>query len=149
MCHLKPNLALELFVRPPASPFKVSRIIWMSLYNLFCLQNSELAPNFFTHLAFSTRGNIILKCWLNAILYIVTFLDATGLLKHSFKLHSPTECVTDLDLQREMIIFKSILTTFEASVIFRGSWGSIENWLKPKTKPPYAISACPNLWNAL
>jgi len=44
-----------------------------------------------------------------------------------------------------MIIFESILTTFEASVIFRGSWGSIKNWLEPKTKPPFAILACPNL----
>jgi len=35
-----------------------------------------------------------------------------------------------------MIIFGSILTTFESSRIFGGSWGSIENWLEPKTKPP-------------
>ncbi len=31
-----------------------------------------------------------------------------------------TECVTDLDLQSEMIIFGSILTTFESSRIFGG-----------------------------
>jgi len=31
-----------------------------------------------------------------------------------------------------MIIFLLILTPF----IFGGSWGSIENWLEPKTKPP-------------
>ena len=42
-----------------------------------------------------------------------------------------TECVTDLDLQREMIIFVSILTTFEASTIFSGSWGSSGNELEP------------------
>ena len=41
------------------------------------------------------------------------------------------ECVTDLDLRREMIIFESILTTFEASTIFSGSWGSSENQLRP------------------
>jgi len=35
-----------------------------------------------------------------------------------------------------MIIFGSILTIFESSNIFGGSWGSNENWLKPKTKPP-------------
>ena len=29
-----------------------------------------------------------------------------------------TECVTDLDQQSELIIFESLLTTFEASVIF-------------------------------
>jgi len=26
-----------------------------------------------------------------------------------------------------------ILATFKLSIIHRGSWGSIENWLKPKT----------------
>jgi len=35
-----------------------------------------------------------------------------------------------------MIIFLSILNTFESSNIFGGSWGSIENWLEPKTEPP-------------
>jgi len=34
-----------------------------------------------------------------------------------------------------MIIFGSILTTFDSSSIFGGSWSSIENWLEPKTKP--------------
>jgi len=34
----------------------------------------------------------------------------------------------------EVIIFKSVLTTFEANVIFCGSWGSCENWLKPNIK---------------
>jgi len=42
-----------------------------------------------------------------------------------------------------MNIFGSILTTFESSSIFRGSWGSIENWLNPKTKPPSGNLACP------
>jgi len=44
-----------------------------------------------------------------------------------------------------MIIFGSILTTFESSIIFGGSWGSIEYWLKPKTKPPSENLACPKL----
>jgi len=44
-----------------------------------------------------------------------------------------------------MIIFESNLTTFEVSVIFLGSWGSSENWLEPKTEPPFVILACPNL----
>ena len=39
-----------------------------------------------------------------------------------------TECVMDLDLRLVMIIFESILTTFEASVIFLGSWGGSKNW---------------------
>jgi len=43
-----------------------------------------------------------------------------------------------------MIIFGSILTTFELSIIFGGSWGSIENWLKLKTEPPSGNLACPN-----
>jgi len=34
-----------------------------------------------------------------------------------------------------MIIFESILTTFESISVFGGSGGSIENWLEPKTKP--------------
>jgi len=54
------------------------------------------------------------------------------------------QSVTDLDLRNEMIIFGSILTTFESSSIFGGSWVSIENWLKPKTKPPSGNLACPN-----
>jgi hypothetical protein len=43
-----------------------------------------------------------------------------------------------------MIIFESILTTFESSIIFGGSCGSIENWIKPKTEPPLGNLACPN-----
>jgi hypothetical protein len=41
-------------------------------------------------------------------------------------------------LVSEMIIFESTLTTFEASFIFRGSWGSIKNWLELKIEPPLA-----------
>jgi len=44
-----------------------------------------------------------------------------------------------------MIIFGSILTTFESIRIFGGSWDSIENWLEPKTKPPWGNLAGPNL----
>jgi hypothetical protein len=42
-----------------------------------------------------------------------------------------TEFVTESDKQSGMIILESILTN-----IFLGSWGSIENWLVPKIKPP-------------
>jgi hypothetical protein len=31
-----------------------------------------------------------------------------------------------------MIIFETILATFEASFMFLGSWGSSKNWLKLK-----------------
>jgi hypothetical protein len=44
----------------------------------------------------------------------------------------------------EMIIFESTLTTFEASFIFRGSWGSIKNWLEHKIQPPLADTALLN-----
>jgi len=44
-----------------------------------------------------------------------------------------------------MIIFVSILTTFESSNIFGGSWGSIENWLDLKTKTPSENLVCPDL----
>jgi hypothetical protein len=47
-----------------------------------------------------------------------------------------TEGVKDLDLQSELLIFESILTTFKLRIIHRGSWGSIENWLDPKTEQP-------------
>ena len=46
-----------------------------------------------------------------------------------------TECVVDLHSLSEIIIFNSILTTFEASAIIWGSWGSCWNMLEPKTKP--------------
>ncbi len=48
-----------------------------------------------------------------------------------------------------MIIFGSILTTFEASFIFWGSWGSIKNWLELKIEPPLADLALLNPWNTL
>jgi len=54
-----------------------------------------------------------------------------------------TERVTDLDLRSKMISFGSILTTFELSSIFGGSWASIQNWLEPKTQPPSGNLALP------
>jgi hypothetical protein len=48
-----------------------------------------------------------------------------------------------------MIIFELILTTFKPSIIFRGSRGSIENLLEPKTEPPSGNLACPNPRNGL
>ena len=46
---------------------------------------------------------------------------------------SNTECVNNLDKRSKMIIFMSILTTFKASFVFSGSWGSSKNRLEPKT----------------
>jgi len=43
-----------------------------------------------------------------------------------------------------MIILGLILTTFESSSIFGGSWGSIENRINPKTEPPLGYLVCPN-----
>jgi len=40
--------------------------------------------------------------------------------------------------------FVLILAIFESSSIFGGSWGSIENWLEPKAKPPLGNLACQN-----
>ena len=44
-----------------------------------------------------------------------------------------TECVTNLDLRSEMIIFVLILTRFEASFDFFGSCGISKYQLEPKT----------------
>jgi len=43
-----------------------------------------------------------------------------------------------------MIIFGSILTTFDSSSILVSSWGKIETWLEPKTEPPSGNLAGPN-----
>ncbi len=48
-----------------------------------------------------------------------------------------------------LLIFGSILTTFDASFIFWGSWGSIKNWLELKIEPSLANLACLNWWNTL
>jgi len=44
-----------------------------------------------------------------------------------------------------MIIFGSILTSFELSIIFGASWDSIENCHEPKIEPPSGNLDCPNL----
>jgi len=44
-----------------------------------------------------------------------------------------------------MIIFGPVLTPFESSSTFGGSWGIIENWLGPKTEPPLENLASSNL----
>ncbi len=41
------------------------------------------------------------------------------------------------------------MTTFNLGIINGGSWGSIVNWLEPKTEAPSRNLACPNPWNAL
>ncbi len=52
-------------------------------------------------------------------------------------------------LTKGVAFFESIFTTFKLSIIFRGSWGSIENWLEPKIEPLSGNLACPNRRNAL
>jgi len=47
-------------------------------------------------------------------------------------MYNNTECDTNLDLQSDMIIFESILTTFELGIIYWGSLGS-KNFLESKT----------------
>jgi len=65
-------------------------------------------------------------------------------------------CIDDKQSVSRILINKAsclflcqFLTTFKPSIVFRGNWGSNENWLKPKTWPPLGNLACPNLWNAL
>jgi hypothetical protein len=41
-----------------------------------------------------------------------------------------------------MLIFEWILTTLKPSIVFKGTWESIENWLSPKIKPPSGNIAC-------
>jgi len=60
-----------------------------------------------------------------------------------------TECVTDLDSCSQMIIFQSIMTFFELSIIFIGSWGCCVNWLEPKIYLPSANLACSKPRNTL
>jgi hypothetical protein len=50
---------------------------------------------------------------------------------------------TDLDPGSKIIIFESILTTFIASIIFKGGYGGSINWLKLKIEPPKANLVCP------
>ncbi len=45
-----------------------------------------------------------------------------------------TVCFADLDQCREMIIFKSILTTLIASNVFKGSWVNSEKLKKKSLK---------------
>ncbi len=48
-------------------------------------------------------------------------------------------------LQSELLIFESILTSFKPRIVFGGRWGGTENWLEPKTEPPWENLVCPNL----
>ncbi len=47
----------------------------------------------------------------------------------------------------EMIIFESTLTTFIASIIFRGCWGRIKNCLELKINPSLAKFSLPKTMN--
>ena len=62
-----------------------------------------------------------------------------SVLEGAVKLKRLKKTYTDLDLRREMTIFDSFLTIFEASVIIWDSWDSSENWLVPKTLPTLRI----------
>ena len=120
---------------------QVLLLCWTSFCDIFPF------PSFVT---FSTKEfNPI--CWFAPITSQtrLDFCHENEEMLHFLSRVNPAECVMDLDYQSEMIIFESILTTFELSIIFWGSFGIIENRLETKTKQPCAIIACPNLWNAL
>ncbi len=70
---------------------------------------------------------------LHALLFILVYLN--------------TVCFNVLNQSIKKFIFKSILTTFIASVILRGGWGRSENWLELKIKPPSSNLVCLNRWN--
>jgi len=98
--------------------------------------------------SFSRRiRNIFVTSSLNVLRFLkLIILFEADIIKVS---STTTECVTDLDKWNEMIIFGLIFTIFELSSIFGGRWGSLENWLKPKTELTSGNFACPNPWNAL
>ncbi len=62
------------------------------------------------------------------------------LLDHPFTVrfsnYSETRLYSEFQGFSETIIFGSILTTFDVSFIFWGSWGSIKNLLELKIEPP-------------
>ncbi len=47
-----------------------------------------------------------------------------------------TACFADLDQGSKMIILETILTTFIASIVFRGRWGGTKHWLELKIVEP-------------
>ncbi len=53
--------------------------------------------------------------------------------------------VSRIKINEARWLFSSRLWPSKPSIIFRGSWGSIENWHEPKAKPPSGNLACPNL----
>jgi len=76
-----------------------------------------------------TRAGLLLDHNWKAEKIILIIKVVFGALKRAFC----TMCVTDLGWRCDLIIFGSILTTFESN-IFWGSWVSIKIWLQPKTK---------------
>jgi len=110
------------------------------------------------HFFFVTDWATSDRQWMNTYVTQLSFkgfrISLSNILRTSLKIiwlpifkHSLSECVKLWS--SEMIIFESILTTPEASIIFWGHWGSNGNLLKPKTKPQQPILPCQNLWNAL
>ncbi len=61
-------------------------------------------------------------------MWLFYFKNLSGTHVKIFDKQIATVCFADLDQGSKMIILKSILTTFIASVIFRGRWGSSKNW---------------------
>ncbi len=56
------------------------------------------------------------------------------------------QSVSRISVKKEHVdYFQVDFDLFKLSIIIAGSWGSIENWLEPKTKPPSENLASPNL----
>jgi len=93
----------------------------------------------------------IISCHLNKREHRTDLLFKTNCHFQSYpsKFISHTVSVTDLDQWIEVIIFESILTTFQLSIIFRGSWGISVYRLEPKIETPEVNLACPKPWNTL
>jgi len=79
-----------------------------------------MEPTFWVYLFYHFQRDVFLSTTLLTMFYRVC--------------HGFTQ--TNKDDQIKMILFESLLTTFEAFVIFWANWGSSEKWVRPKIQSP-------------
>ncbi len=82
-------------------------------------------------------------------LWVLQTNEDTSVIRCKFFYVDATVSFNDLDQGSEMIILKSILTTFIPIIILRGCWGSSKNWLELTIEPPQTNLACLIRWNTL